>query len=284
MNNATTGVANARSIALVVITHNPVGILRQCVENVLLRTSPSTTEIVIWDNASTDGTRAYLDTLSDPRLTLVHHPKNIGTNGYAKGFTRTTAPYLVELDDDVTDAPTNWDKTLLDAFERIPRIGFLAADLEDDERDVASRLRHRTRAHMYQEDVINGVRILDGPTGGACAMTSREVYDRVGGFPSHRRKTFFLEDAEYIARIQRAGYRKAILVELRVHHQGDHYHQATPAKREYWRAHWKAAKRRNTVKKILLRIPFVPALSDRFGWIGPLEWEKVPDKSDPSVG
>ena len=48
-------------IAIVVLTHNRVELLRKCVENVLLRTSGETREIVIWDNGSTDGTPSTSD-------------------------------------------------------------------------------------------------------------------------------------------------------------------------------------------------------------------------------
>ena len=47
-----------------------------------------------------------------------------------------SADYLVELDDDVVGAPANWDTMLRDALRRLPTIGFLAADLEDDPHDV----------------------------------------------------------------------------------------------------------------------------------------------------
>ena len=53
------------SIAIVVLTHNRAELLRKCVENVLQRTSPATAEIVIWNNASSDHTAAYLDSLDD---------------------------------------------------------------------------------------------------------------------------------------------------------------------------------------------------------------------------
>ena len=56
---------------MVVLTHNRVHLLRKNVENVLLRTSPATREIVIWNNASTDGTGEYLDSLDDPRIRVV---------------------------------------------------------------------------------------------------------------------------------------------------------------------------------------------------------------------
>ena len=54
------------SIAIVVLTHNRVHLLQKCVENVLSRTSEAR-EIVIWDNASTDGTAEYLGSLKISR-------------------------------------------------------------------------------------------------------------------------------------------------------------------------------------------------------------------------
>ncbi len=125
---------------MVVLTHNRLHLLRKNVENVLLRTSPETREIVIWNNASTDGTAEFLETLDDPRIRVVHSEKNIGQNAYARAFQLTTAPYMVEVDDDVVDAPAQWDATLLEAFVRLPHIGFLSADLEDDPHDVASHV------------------------------------------------------------------------------------------------------------------------------------------------
>jgi GT2 family glycosyltransferase len=259
------------AVSVVVITHNRVELLRRCMEGVLLRTSPATTELIIWNNGSTDGTRAYLDSLSDPRLRVVHHQDNIGMNGYAEAFARASAPYLVEVDDDVTRAPDAWDRALLDAFRRLPQVGFLAADLEENDGDAASRYRHHERAHLYQEELVNGVRILDGPTGGACAMTSREIYDRAGGFPQEPGKLFFLEDAAYIKRVESLGYRRAVLADLRVRHDGGTFTDDSSPKSEYWRAYWAAAKRRNDIKRMLLRIPFVPQLNEHFHWFGPLE-------------
>ena len=67
-------------IAVVVVTHNRLHLLRRCVDDVLWRTSDKTREIILWNNASEDGTREYLETLDDPRLRIVHHSENIGTN------------------------------------------------------------------------------------------------------------------------------------------------------------------------------------------------------------
>jgi GT2 family glycosyltransferase len=260
-------VASDEGIAIVVLTHNRVHLLRKCVENVLLRTSDATREIVIWDNASPDGTAEYLRSVDDPRIRVVISEENIGQNAYARAFRLTTSPYFIELDDDVVDAPERWDATMLDAFKRLPQIGFLAADLEDDPHDLASRYRHHIRPHEYTLVEENGIRLLRGPTGGGCAITSRELNERVGGFREDKKRVFWLEDAAYIADIERIGFGAAVLADLRVHHTGGpHYTKTSKEKVAYWQD-WKAKQaRKAAIKRVLVRIPFMRRLNARFGW------------------
>ena len=253
------------SIAIVVLTHNRLELLRECVENVLGRTSSETREIVIWNNASTDGTGAYLDSLVDPRLRVVHHPHNIGQNAYADALGATTSEFMIELDDDVVDAPQDWDLTLRDAFVRLPEIGFLAADLEENPSDRASYDRYHR--HLFRAYEVDGIRLLEGPTGGWCAITSRELYDRVGGMPRDPRKTYFLEDAAYIRRLAPLGFRRAILDDLHVLHAGGSLSETSIAdKAEFYSELRRRQARRDAVKRALLAIPFVARLNERFQW------------------
>ncbi len=259
-------------VAVVVLTHNRVHLLPTCVENVLGRTSPATREIVIWNNASTDGTAEYLDSLEDSRIRVVHSDENIGQNAYAEAVRLTGAPYLVELDDDVVDAPAEWDAMLLDAFQRLPKIGFLAADLKDDPLDPASRMRHHVRPHEYTLVEENGVRLLRGPAGGGCAITSRELNERVGGFRQDRKKVFWLEDQAYISDISRLGFEAAVLADLVVHHTGGpHYTVASKEKDEYWEEYWSRRARRLAIKKVVFRVPFFRRLNAHYGWYEPPE-------------
>jgi GT2 family glycosyltransferase len=262
--------APENSIAVVVLTHNRVHLLRKCVERVLGSTSPATREIVIWNNGSTDATHDYLETLHDPRMTIVQHEANIGQNAYARAFELTSSAYLVELDDDVVGAPPHWDATLLDAYRRLTSIGFLAADLEDDPHDVATHYRYRIRPHEYTPIEENGVRLLKGPTGGACAMTSRELYLRVGGFRQDRKRVFWQEEPAYIEDIEAVGFGAAVLADLKVHHTGGaHYGVRSREKDEFWDAFWRMRRRRERVKKIVFRVPFFRRLNARFAWFVP---------------
>jgi GT2 family glycosyltransferase len=237
---------------------------------VLQRCSEHTRQVIVWNNASTDGTREYLDSVGDPRITVIHHETNIGQNGYAAAFALASQPYLVELDDDVIDAPACWDETLLEAFTRLPRIGFLAANLEDDPHDEAARVMHHLRPHMYRSETIEGIRLLRGPTGGGCAMTSRELYDRVGGFRRLEGEVFFLEDEAYIRDLEQLGFEAAFLDDLRVHHAGGPYYSTpSPEKTAYWRRHVRRQAHKRTAKRVLLALPLVAPMNRRYGWFRP---------------
>lgn len=259
--------AGPPSVAVVVLAYNAVHLLRQCVENVLLRTSEATTEIIVWDNASTDGTGAYLDGLHHPRLRVVRHGKNIGLNGYAKAFPMTTASHLVVLDQDVIDAPPAWDRALLDAYTRLPGVGFLAANQVDDPNSLCARIMHHDDAHLYSEREVNGVALLDGPTGGWCAMTSREVHDRVGGFPFRRNLVYFHFDGLYIAEIEKLGYTVGILRDLEVFHaSGPYYAEFHPEKHAYYARLHRRRAAKDLVKRVIVRVPLVRSMNEKHKW------------------
>jgi GT2 family glycosyltransferase len=265
-------------IAVVVLTHDRAHLLKRCVEAVLLRTSPLTGEIVIWDNASSDGTREYLATLGDPRINVVCHETNIGTSAYAPAVGLTSAPFIVELDDDVIEAPKHWDETLLEAFRKIPKIGHLAADLKEDPNDSAyCYLKYvKDKGNVFVPKEVNGVRILEGHTPGGCAMTSREIYDRVGGFRTNKKLVFWHETAAYVRDVRKHGYRTAILQDLQVWHAGSpYYSKPSRAKIDFHVHHSRITARKDRVKKAILHIPFAAAVNNRFRLFAP------PDRYQP---
>jgi GT2 family glycosyltransferase len=258
------------AISVVVLTHNRSHLLRQCVENVVQRTSPLTTQIVICDNASTDETAAYLGSLEDPRIEVVRQDTNIGVNAYARLFPRCTGDYLVELDDDVIEAPAEWDRTLRDAFDRLPEIGYLAANLVHNPNDVTSSVMYGANAHLYRTDRVAGIRLkVGGPVGGWCSLTSRELHDRAGGW-SEKEEAFWQEEGEFLERLQALGYGAAYLEDLEVVHAGGpHYSRTPPEKLAYWRSYNRVVARKNAVKNVVLGVPGLAALNRRHGWFEP---------------
>ena len=101
-------------------------------------------------------------------------------------------------------------------------------------------------------------------------MTSREIYDSVGGFGRQRRLGFWYEDAVFINKVRKLGYEAAYLDDLRVFHAGGpHYSAVTPEKRQFWEARARRTRRRNRIKRVLLRVPLIRPLNTRYSWFVP---------------
>lgn len=260
------------SIAVVVLTHNRAHLLEKCVANVLNRVSPRTREIVIWNNASTDDTASYLESLDGERFRVVHASTNIGQNAYDRAFATTTADYLIEVDDDIIDAPANWDDILLESFLRLEQFGYLAANLVNNPNDTTARIMYGANAHLYRVEVINGINVKVGPTGGGCSLTSRKVYDRVGGFGENSKSVFWLEDEAYIRKVMKLGLRAGYLNDLEVLHAGgEYYARSGHEKNAYWSGVHKRTSRKNAMKRRILRLPLARRLNERYEWFVPPE-------------
>ena len=259
--------AVAPKIAVVVLTHNRRHLLEQCITHVLGRTSEHTGEILVWDNGSDDDTAEFLATVTDPRFRVVRHEENIGLNAYDPAIRLTRAPMIVALDEDVVDAPPRWDEALLDAFGKLPSVGFLVANLAENPDDRTTSIMYGSNAPLYRVVERNGVRLkVGGPVGGWCAMTSRELYDAVGGI-GRRRFTYWYWDGAYISKLAKSGYEAAFLNDLQVRHSGGPvYSSDSPQKLEFWRAQERRVRRRRAVKRVLSRIPPVRRLNERHHW------------------
>jgi GT2 family glycosyltransferase len=78
--------------------------------------------------------------------------------------------------------------------------------------------------------------------------------------------------------VRKAGYRTAILEELKVWHAGSpYYSRPSRAKVEFHDHRKRANARKELAKRIILRLPFAAALNERYGWIAP------PERYEPPV-
>ncbi len=121
----TSNACSAGRLVAVVATHNRCGQLRRTVARLLAEPAGYLTALVVVDNASDDGTAAFLDSISDPRLNVLRLAENCGgAGGFAAGLDfarRQMDPdwYLI-MDDDAwpeaetlarfhSSAPGQWD-------------------------------------------------------------------------------------------------------------------------------------------------------------------------------
>jgi hypothetical protein len=83
-------------------TYNRLEMLRRTVESALAQDYPRL-EIIISDNASTDGTQAYCEEVSerDPRVRYVRQPRNVGAGpNFREVLDRSSGEYFMWLGDD----------------------------------------------------------------------------------------------------------------------------------------------------------------------------------------
>jgi GT2 family glycosyltransferase len=203
-------------VSILLITWNRLRMLREGLGSLLETTHGDDYEIVVWNNGSNDGTKEYLDEVAaaHPQVRVINHPENVGLNAVALAVKEARGYYLVELDDDVVRFPDDWLSKLLNAFKRVPQIGYMAANVIQNE----STTGEKDIPENYDVVDYDGVVLEHGPTWGWCSMTSLEVLSKVGNFPRRRGRLNFTEDEDYVRRCLGAGYTPAILQEVVVFH------------------------------------------------------------------
>ncbi|MBI4575661.1 MAG: glycosyltransferase family 2 protein [Planctomycetes bacterium] len=216
--------AAAQGVSVLLATWNRERFLRRGLTSLLATARHPRMEVIVWDNASTDGTAAFLAGLADPRLRTVRGPENIGMNAYREMGLVAAGPLLVHLDDDVIHFPEGWLLDLARAFLRLPRVGYLACGVVQDEwTDGGKNPDHRYLRVEHAPDLV----VDYGAAGQWCTMTSREVHDRIGGYPARPGTRFYWGDRDYRDSLRRAGYRSGVLETVRVYHAcGPHCNEA----------------------------------------------------------
>ncbi|UMG93213.1 glycosyltransferase [Nocardioides sp. TF02-7] len=207
-------------VVAVVVTYNRLTLLRRLVAR--LREVPELADVLVVDNASTDGTGEWLASEGVPHRTLDRNRG--GAGGFHHGLeqaVREGADLVWLMDDD-----------------GLPEPGCLAALLERVERD---RLEFAGPAVLAEQDPARlcfpirlpgstrVVHAMDDVTAAAVAgliddvvipfngvLVTRSLVDRIG-LP---REEFFIwgDDVEYLWRAQRAGARIATVVDARFLH------------------------------------------------------------------
>ncbi|MFZ0545389.1 MAG: glycosyltransferase family 2 protein [Candidatus Promineifilaceae bacterium] len=149
-------------------------------------------EVILVDNASTDGSQAYIRE-QFPEVRLVELPENRGFTGACNaGYAAAGGEYIILLNND-TEADPGWLAALIAAFERYPNAGSLASKmLLFDRRD-----HFHTAGDYYRMDGRPGNR---GVWQEDCGQYNKEeqVFSACGGAAAYRRsvleKTGFLDE------------------------------------------------------------------------------------------
>lgn len=210
-------------VSVIVINWNGARHLPTCLDALRAQTYPHL-EIIVADNASTDGSQALIRERY-PEVRLVALPENRGfTGGNNAGIAASRGEIVILLNNDTEVAPT-WVAALVDAFARHPQAGTAASKmLLFDRRDT-----FHTAGDYYRVDGLPGNRgvwqkdvgqydreeYVFGACGGALAIR-RQVLDAIGLLDDDF--FFSAEDVDFAWRAQLAGYRCIYVPQAVVYH------------------------------------------------------------------
>jgi GT2 family glycosyltransferase len=254
-------------LSVIIVNMNTRQLVCQCLESIRANAPKCEFEIIVVDNASTDGSGEAIEA-QFPEVRLIRNPRNVGfAEANNQGSEIARGNYLLLLNSDTIVLPASLDD-LVSAMERDESLGVVAPKLIypnssvqmsygpipnlfvvfctffDVKRLVPMPLRSRisrssvagiagTAGSVYLSWFSGGnpqTRLIDPETyvTGACMLIRRKCYEQVGGLDPG----FFMyvDDADYSKRVHDAGWKILYSADTTVVHlQG-----GTAGKRYRW--------------------------------------------------
>ena len=207
------------TVSVIVPTYNRASLLGRAIESVIGQTSGGW-ELIVVDDGLTDGTRTYLDTVTDARLrtVLTAHTGVISTVRNT-GASLARGAWLAFLDSDDAWLPDKL-KIQLAALAASPECGwgYTRYEVTDlDGRVLRSPAVEASRAHAGW--ILPALLTVEAKVATSTVMVKRELFETVGGYdPSYARG----EDYELYFRLGALSPASAVadaLVQIRKHAQ-----------------------------------------------------------------
>jgi N-acetylglucosaminyl-diphospho-decaprenol L-rhamnosyltransferase len=193
------------SISLVIPVYNQLLHTMQCLESIL-RLPDKAGEMIVVDNASTDGTPEYLSSIG---VTVIRNVSNLGcAKAWNQGVQASKGDMIGILSNDII-VTSGWLPALLRFMEESGH-GIVSPAMREGPLDY--------ELDSYAAEFTTACRTVTRPgLLGPCMLIEREVFDRIGLFDER----FFYggcEDVDFLWRAQKAETTAAVTGSAFVHH------------------------------------------------------------------
>jgi len=213
--------AGALLTSIIVLTHNELSFTIQCLDSIRARTDEPY-QLIVVDNASTDGTREYLRSLEG--VIVVENAENRGfPAGVNQGIRVAKGRQVLLLNNDCI-VTTGWLRRLLDALHGDPVVGLVGPSSNNVSggQQVPANYRDAGSIDGFAWDwgADHGHECMDvDRLVGFCLLIDRAVIDRIG-LLDERFGIGCFEDDDYCRRAIKAGFRLIHARGAFVHHYG----------------------------------------------------------------
>lgn len=219
-------------VSVVIVSWNARSLVQKCLPSVVETDYPNL-EILFADNASTDGSAAWV-AREYPSVKIVRHPDNwLFARGNNQALPHATGDYILLLNNDV-EVPPNWVHPLVDTMTSNPDVGAVQPKLlQYGDRDrfeyagASGGFIDRVGYPFARGRIFNTMEADRGQYDDACdifwatgaaLLLRRSALKTVGlldeNFEMH------MEEIDLCWRLQRAGYRVRVQPESTIYHIG----------------------------------------------------------------
>lgn len=198
-------------LSIIIVTTNNRKILEECLGSIYKNTHKISFEIIVTDNASTDGSQQMIKT-QFPRVKLIENRENAGFNPASnQGLRIYQGRYGMLLNNDTVVKADALDR-MVEWMEKNPKAGA-----------CGPRLLNTDGTPQRQGGLFSRIHKLDKPTEvdfviGAALLVRREVIDKVGLMDENL--FFYNDDLDWCIRIRKAGYKIYLLPQIEIVHYG----------------------------------------------------------------
>ncbi|MCX9465673.1 glycosyltransferase [Vibrio cholerae] len=214
----------AAKVSIVVLTFNNLKLTKDCLESIERNTTYVNFEVIIVDNASTDGSIDYLENFCSRRdnYLFISNERNLGfAKGNNVGLEKATGDILVVLNNDTYVGPY-WLEGLVGALEKNPELGIVGPVTNNIGNEAKINISYGNWVQLNNSAInyivenrnkLYPVECLAF----FCVAIPRSVYESVGPISEDYGLGFF-EDDDYCKAVEKAGFKIAVVEDSFVHH------------------------------------------------------------------
>ncbi|MNK87957.1 putative teichuronic acid biosynthesis glycosyltransferase TuaH [compost metagenome] len=211
-------------VSVIVVTYNNLELTKACLASLQTHTNHHNMEVIVVDNASADGSPAYLTewAAQGPDRKLILNDDNRGfAAGNNQGLAIADGEFLVLLNNDTFVTP-GWVRTLYRHMQRNPGIGILGPVTNNIGNEAKIQISYNSMDEMlieagkYTRSHIGKVQELY-TAAFFCVMFRRETYERIGPLDEAFGRGFF-EDDDYCRRVEQLGLTINCAEDVFIHH------------------------------------------------------------------